>query len=296
MSTIIGLGKAGCNIAKQLSVYPQYNIFCIDSEKHEFNKFKLIKKQNSFEAYEQNFPSITKFINKSSGPYTIIIGGSGKISGACLRLMQQLKNHDVSVLYIKPETDILSEIAAKQERLVFHVLQQYARSDLFNKMFVVSNSECENVLGDLSIKNYFSEINKLIATTYHMYNVFKNIDPIIETHSDPMEVCKVATFGIINDNEEKMLYDLKFPREKHLYYSVTKDSLENDTSLMKNIKSQVRSKMTDKLKVSYSVYENNYDQNYIYSCTFASMIQEENYDFPLDDLEQDLIIYSQQAA
>ena len=284
MSTIIGLGKAGCNIAKELSSYPQYDVFCIDSDEYDFNKFKLIKKQKSFEDYEKNFPSIKKFLEKSAPPYTIIFGGSGTISGVILRLLSQLKTEDVSVLYIKPEIDILSNMASKQERLVFHVLQQYARSNLFNKLYIISNSECENVLGDLSIKDYFVQINKLIATTYHMYNVFHNIEPLIQTHTEPSDPCKISTFGIIDEKgNEKMLYDLKFPREKHLYYSVTSDSLENDVSLMKNIKKQVRDKMTDKLKVSYAVYENNYEQNYIYSCTFASMIQEENYDFPLDD-------------
>jgi precorrin-6B methylase 2 len=107
MSTIIGLGKAGCNIAKELSVYPQYNIFCIDSEKQDFNKFKLIKKQKTVEDYENNFPSVQKFLSKSSAPYTVIIGGSGKISGACLRLLEQLKSRDISILYIKPEIDDL---------------------------------------------------------------------------------------------------------------------------------------------------------------------------------------------
>ena len=286
MSTIIGLGKAGCNIAKEMSMYPQYNVFCIDSEKHEHNKFMLIEKQKSFESYEANFPSIKKFIKGAKAPYTVIVGGSGTISGCVLNLMQQLESNDISVIYIKPEIDILSALAAKQERIVFHVLQQYSRSNMIDKMFVVCNSECENILGGLTIKNYFSKINTLIATTFHMYNVFQNIEPVVQTQTDPLDVCKVATFGIVNEEgDENLLYNLKFPREKHLYYSVTTDSLENDTSLMKNIKSQVRSKMTDKLKVSYSVYENNYNQNYIYSCTFASMIQEENYDFSLDDLE-----------
>tara|TARA_Y100000593_G_scaffold69980_1_gene128455 strand:- start:379 stop:1239 length:861 start_codon:yes stop_codon:yes gene_type:complete len=284
MSTIIGLGRAGCNVAKEISKYPQYNVFCIDSVKQEHNKFKLIEKQKSFEDYEANFPSIKKFLKGAKAPYTVIVGGSGTISGCVLHLMQQLQSNEISVLYIKPETDILSNMAAKQERIVFHILQQYARSNMIDKMFIVSNSECENILGGLTIKDYFNKINSLIATTFHMYNVFQNIEPLVQTKTDPLDVCKIATFGIVNEEgDENLLYDLRFPREKHFYYSVTTDSLENDTSLMKNIKSQIRGKMTDKLKVSYSVFENNYDQNYIYSCTFASMIQEENYDFPLDD-------------
>jgi len=205
------------------------------------------------------------------------------ISGCVLSLLEQLNTSDISVLYVKPDIDLLSDLAYKQERLVFHVLQQYARSDLLNKIFVVSNSQCEEILQNLTVKNYFNKINELIATTYHMYNVFQNIKPIIQTHTVPQEMCKIATFGLIEaDGKESLLYNLKFPREKHLYYSICEKNLESDASLIKNIKEQVRSYMTDKMKVSYSIYENEYDRNYIYSCSYASMIQEEKFDFPLD--------------
>ena len=283
MATIIGLGSAGCNIAKEMGNYPQYEIIYLDSEERAENKFKLIKKQNTFEDYESNFPSIKKMLCTTENSYIVVVGGSGKISGG-IRLLEQIKDFNVSVLYIKPDVDLLSGLASKQERLVFHVLQQYVRSNLLDKMFVVSNSQCENILGDLTINNYFTKINKLIASTFHMYTVFQNIEPIIRTQAMPQEICKIATFGLVDEEgKETLLYDLKFPREKHLYYSICKKNLESDASLIKNIKKQVRDRMTEKMKVSYSVYENNYEQDYTYSCTYASMVQEENYDFPLDD-------------
>lgn len=284
MSTIIGLGNAGCNIAKKMSRYPQYKICYIDSEKRDESKFKLIPKQKTFEDYEKTFPSIKSFLRGTKSPYTLILGGSGTIGGGVLRLLEQLKTKDVFILYVKPDLDILSDLAGKQERLVFHVLQQYARSNMLNKIFVVANSQCEVILGNLTIKNYFEKINELITSTYHMYNVFQQIEPIIQTHTEPREICRIATFGLVDkEGVETLLYDLKFPREKYFYYSISNDTLETDTSLMKRIKEQVREKMSDKIKVSYSVYENDYDQDYIYSCSFASMIQEENYDFSLDN-------------
>ena len=283
MSTIVGLGNAGCKIAQKLSVYPQYNILCLDSEFHEGKKFKLIPKQESHADYEKKFPSIKALLKKTEGPYTIILGGSGSISGGILRLLEQLNTSDITILYIKPDVDLLADLAFKQERLVFHVLQQYARSNLLKQMFIISNSRCEEILGNLTIKNYFDKINELVATTFHMYNVFQNIDPLLQTQRHLQETCKIATFGIIGtDGNESLLYDLSFPRAKHLYYSICKKNLESDESLVKNIKDQVRSYMTEKMKVSYSVYENDYDHDYIYSCLFASMIQEENYDFSLD--------------
>ena len=284
MSTIIGLGNAGCNIAKKLSAHKQYKVYYINTEGGDEKKLKVIPKQESFEDYEKNFPSIKTFLKHSKEPYTVIIGGSGAISGCTLRLLEQIRSSDITVLYIKPDIDLLSDIANKQERIAFHVLQQYARSGLLKKMFVVSNSKCEEILGDLTIKNYFDKINDLISSTYHIYNVFQNVEPIIHTYSATQEMCKIATFGILDEEgREALLYDLKFPREKHLYYSICKKNLESDASLIKNIKKQVRTFMTDKMKVSYAVYENGYDHDYIYSCCHASMIQEENYDFPLDD-------------
>ena len=283
MSTIIGLGAAGCNIAKKMDEYPQYKVLYIDSDERPEKKFKLIKKQKSHQEYEESFPSIKTFLKNIKEPCTVILGGSGEISGGILRLLQQIP-FQVSVLYVKPDVDLLSELAYKQERLVFQVLQQYARSGLINKMFIASNSQCESILGDLTINNYFDRINELIASTFHMHNVFQNIDPIIQTQSAPQEICKIATFGLIDEKgKETPFYDLSFPREKHLYYSICKKNLESDASLIKNIKKQVRDRMTEKMKVSYSVYENNYEQDYTYSCTYASMVQEENYDFPLDD-------------
>ena len=283
MSTIIGLGNAGCNIAKKMSVHSQYEVYYINTEESDEKNLKIIPKQETFEDYEKNFPSVKTFLKRTKEPYMVILGGSGTISGCILRLLEQIRSSNITILYIKPDIDLLSDIAHKQERLTFQVLQQYARSDLFEKIFIVSNSRCEEILGNLTVNNYFDKINDLISSTFHMYNVFQNVEPIIHTYSITQKMCKIATFGLIDENgKESSLYDLKFPREKHLYYSICKKNLESDVSLIKNIKAQVRTYMTDEMKVSYAIYENSYDQNYIYSCCHASMIQEENYDFSLD--------------
>ena len=52
MGAIVGLGQAGCNIAKLYSQYPQYEVFYIDSEAREEENFLKITKQDSHELYD----------------------------------------------------------------------------------------------------------------------------------------------------------------------------------------------------------------------------------------------------
>ena len=278
MATIIGLGKGACALAKKFINYPQYEVYLIDSAVHDHKNFKLIEACKSHEEYEENFPYLGDFFKDVASPCTLIVGGGGTISGSVLRLLEQISHHEISILYIKPDIDLLSDIKQKQERIVFHVLQQYARSNLLKRMFIVSNDSCEKIIGDLTIKDFYDRINELIASTYHMYNVFCNTEPVIQTQGDTIDTARIATFGFIDaEQNENMLYDLKFPREKHYYYSVCKKSFEEKSNLLPEIKQQIRDKLDNKTKVSYSVYRNDYDADYTYGVYYSSFIQEENY-------------------
>ena len=281
MSTIIGLGNAGCKIAQKLSVYPQYNILCLDSEFHEGKKFKLIPKQESHADYEKKFPSIKALLKKTEGPYTIILGGSGSISGGILRLLEQLNTSDITILYIKPDVDLLADLAFNQERLVFHVLQQYARSAVFKGLYIISNSEVENILGELPIIGYYDKLNDAIADTMHMINVYSNIEPVMSTFSDPLETARLITIGLIDieTGKKKLFYPLQMPREKLYYYSIDKKVLQEESSLFKTITEQIKNKLSKNTKVSYGIYANDYGQNYGYAVAHSTLVQEENIKF-----------------
>ena len=284
MSTIIGLGGGGCAIAQKFLFYPQYAVYLIDTDKHLHKHSKLIETQNSHQEYEESFPDVREFLEHTKPPYAVFVGGSGTTSGAILRLLEQIQSKEIDLVYIKPDVDLLSDLRQKQEHLTFQVLQQYTRSLLVKNMFIVSNGNCEKLIGDLTIRNFYDKINDLISSTYHMYNVFNNIEPVMQTLSEPLEVARIATLGFVDkEGNENLLYDLQFPREKHYYYSIQAENLEKDTKLLSRIKSEIRSKLDGKTRVSYSIFQNDYGQDYIYSAHFASMVQEEKYDFSLDN-------------
>ena len=136
---IIGLGKAGCKIAKELEKFNQYTVFCINTQQDAPGSYVRVAEQNSHEDYEKNHTPVDLPI--SSDPVTFIMCGSGAISGCALRVLEELKKNKVTVLYVKPDPSGLSKEAKMRDRVTFGVLQQYARSDALEKIYVIDNKK-----------------------------------------------------------------------------------------------------------------------------------------------------------
>ena len=277
METIIGLGNAGCNITKFFSQYPQYECFYIDSEEREEKNFLKIPRRTSHEKYESSFPvrKAESFLKKVKSPALLVIGGSGKISGCSLRILELLKKKKSHVLYIKPDQDIVSGDRDLQEKVVYNILQQYVRSGCMQRMFLVSNSKLEEVLGDVPIVSYYNKLNGLLVSTLHMLNVYNNTKPLEENFFGLNEINRIVTFGLVdlNTSEEKPFFDLAYPREKIIYYAINKKTLENDGTLYRKIKEQVKQLSGDKLNVSYKIFSTTYENDYVYCMSYASFIQ-----------------------
>lgn len=273
---IIGLGSAGCKIAKHFENFPQYDVFFIDTENENKEKnFIEVKKQETHEEYESNYKQIN--IKKIKGDTTVILAGTGKISGIILRLLEQLKNRDLSVLYIKPDLSTASPIAKARERVVFGVLQQYSRSSLVSNLCIVSNSAVEQVLDNVSVSTYWQDINNVISSTYNMLNVFENTEPVLNTLSNPGPTSKIATLGVIGYKslEEKLFYDLQKPRLKKYFFGISEKTLKEEKDLLQKIRTYIATRTEDKCTACFAIYSTNYEQDYVYTVQYASLIQEE---------------------
>jgi|TARA_R100000664_G_scaffold12651_1_gene20336 hypothetical protein len=281
METIIGLGDAGCAVADCFKSYPQYEVYKINSEKKKEPNYLYITPQKSHEDYENKTRLRKAFFEKISGPILLILGGSGDISGASLRILEKLKNNPLYVLYIKPDDSLLSDIKQKQHKVVFNVLQQYARSALLEKMYIVENSKVEAALGELPVIGYHDKINQMVVSTMHMLNVCYNTDAVINTFSDPLDVCRISTFGITDPEtgEDKLFYDLEYPREICLYYAINKEKLETDGSLLRKITTSVKEKNGEKTRTAFGIYPTEYERDYAYCVMHSSHIQEQKIDF-----------------
>lgn len=278
METIIGLGKAGCNIAEKFSQFPQYKIYKIDSEHRDGHKFKKIESREDHEEYEVNCPPLDDFFCDIEGPCLFVVAGGGKISGLSLRVLEHLKQKDLYILYIKPDMSLLSEEQRLNEKVVFGVLQEYARSAVFERMFIANNLNIEEIIGNMPVIGYYDKLNETLVSTIHMINVFKNSISVMDTFSTPGETSRISTIGFvdIDSGKEKLFYDLEYPREKLYYYAINQRQLQEESNLLKKITSQVKENSKgEEIKPSYGIYSTNYEANYGYVVVNSTLIQEQ---------------------
>jgi len=269
---IIGLGKAGCNIAKAFSKFPQYETYRIDTSE---DADITIEKRDSHEDYDKSFPNLEEDLKFTGADVSVIVAGNGQISGGILRLLETIKNNKVTVLYIQPDLALASEIQKKQERIVRNVLQEYARSGAIQSIYLIDNQLVEKGIGDVPIMGYYDVLNQAIVNTVHMINVFKNSEPVIGNFIHPSELSRIATLGILNleKNEEKWFYGLTNPRDVVYYYGINEEELRKDGTLFKSITDYVKSQVSNGVNVSYGVFKTNYEQKYCYCIKYSSMVQ-----------------------
>ena len=227
--------------------------------------------QDSSERYEEKCPDFSKFFKDVEGEVLFVIGGAGNISGAALVILEQLKHCDVKVLYIRPELSSISITKVKQEWVVFNILQEYARSGAFKRIYLVDNSMVEEHLGDIPVIGYYDRLNDMIVSSLHMINVYDHIESVVDTFSKPLKGRRISTIGFYDseNSENKLFYLLDNVGEMRYYYAINKKKLETDGDVLKRIRKQTE----NKVETSYGIYATDYEQDYVYTVAHSSEIQ-----------------------
>jgi hypothetical protein len=277
MDAVIGLGNAGCNIADEFAKYPQYKTYKIDVGLEKTKTTFPLEEQKKVENYESKLPNLKYFFRGLRGEILFVVGGGGKVSSASLAILKHLKNKcKINVLYVRPTLGVLNEQQSKLQRMAFGVFQEYARSGVFERLYVVSNEEIEYMLGGISIKNYYNKINEIIVSTLHMINVYKNNKSLTNTYGDLPLGAKITTIGMYDEveKEDKMFFSLDNVSDVVYYYAYNKDRLETDSRLMTVIKENIEQNKSENIRATYGVYETDYEQDYVYSLYHTSEIQQ----------------------
>ena len=206
-----------------------------------------------------------------------MVCGASTVSAASLAILQQIhRKAEINVLYLKPDTFLLNELRKLQERTVYNVLQQYARSGLLKQTFLFENAALEEIVGDVPIAELRKKVNELIVHTIHMMNIFHHTQPLTKTFSTPHPSARICTLGAldISTEEEKNYFDLKNTREKEYYFAISEGALKTDTKLNKKILDLVKDQKSDDLFVSYGIYSTKYDRSFAYSVSRSSFVQQ----------------------
>ena len=262
---IIGLGKAGTNIANLFKVDKNYKVFT-------YNGGDNVPVQSSAQEYEKKFTKKRELSRIKNKTVWLFVCGAGKISGATLRLLEQVKDNRINVVYIKPDLSILNDQAKKRHRLCAGVIQEFARSGLLSSVYFVSNESLIKIVGESPLTSYYDKMNELIFNCIHSLNVFADTEPIFGGTHEPKEISRIRTFAFreVEKEEKKLFFPLDNVTETCYIYSINETELERNSNLI----SEIKDSMDKDVASSFSIYPTSHEYSYAYGIYYTHFTQE----------------------
>ena len=281
MDKVIGLGKLGCAVAEELTAYPEYRIYKIDGDIDERGSLS-IGAHGDMASFETNIDidEVSVYLRsiKEKDEVLLIVEGGDPISGATLKILETIKDAKLNVLYLCPDRQMISEIQKRDDKIAFNVLQEYARSGKFENIFLIDKIKIEEMAGHVPVSEYEKTISYFVAYVVAMINFFNNTKPILANPISPPDIARMVTYGVSSLEEDSKDINLLFPLEEvkdiHFFYGVPKKELAEDTTLVKRIKSHVKSYKTEDVSTSFSVYETTLENLIVLCVAYSSRIQQ----------------------
>jgi len=263
MISVVGLGTAASRIAEKFSTTPNYTVYTLNDavSRSSKSKFKL-KSYETPEEYEDNIPNVEKFFANLDDHVQFFVVGSSYSSNYSLGILEQIKDKKIELFYIQPDTELLTGIPKLLDKIVFSILQEYARSGLLQSFTAISHLSVERAIGDIPIKKYYEAINSAIFSAVHYCNYFNHAEPEIGSVSKPLDINRIRSIAMLNPKnlQEKWFFDLDNERDICYYICINQDKLETDGSLHRKIVEQLKSKPRNAFrKISYAIYETPHD-------------------------------------
>lgn len=248
--------KPFCIATKFLQFGDNYKIYPIDIEPHENGLCIPILHEEQYD--EISFKGLKSWKKKiGHGEILCIIEGGTLISCAVLNILKNFEQDKITIIYLKPKLEYLQNNALLREKIVRSILQEYARSGVFERFYLIYAPIVESLIGNIALSEIESFQSNLIADTFHRVNVFRHARPIFGDEVEENVINRIATFGYINmeNGEHIPFYNIPNVLQNFCYYSIPKDLLCNDASLKEKLR-----------KISKNgfmkVYENNYNEQF----------------------------------
>lgn len=287
MISVIGLGNAASAIVDCFKDTPQYDVFKLNDQVKKSSKYNFkIKSFNEPEQYEANIPNLQKFFSNVNENVQFFVVGGSYSSNYSLGVLEQLRDKKVDLIYVQPDTELLTGTPLLVENTTFGVLQEYARSGLLNSITLISNLAIEESLGDLNIKTYYQSLNNFIFSAVHHLNYFTHSEPEIGQVSRPSDTNRIRSIAGLNmkNLEEKWIFPLDNPRELCYYLAINTERLETEGGLHKKIVDLLKQKPKNAFrKISYAIYETPYN-DFGFCVAHTNVVQTKK---TLDKLEQE---------
>ena len=278
MEKIIGLGKIGCGIADEFSVYPEYKIYKIGANLERRGNL-VLDEQVDIQAYERNFDLLDAeayLTNiKPDDEVLFIVSGGDPVSGISLSLLEIIKESKITVLYICPDRSVSSLIQKRDDKIVFNILQEYARSGLFERIFLVDRSRVEELVGDVAVTEYEKSVYHFISYLVAMTNYFDHTEAVLTNRIAPRDISRIGSYGVASLDRDEIKYVFPFDQEDyaHYYYGIPEKNLQEDSELMRKIKRQNKSFARENVDAYYSVFPTNLEAPIVLCVFYSKRIQ-----------------------
>jgi hypothetical protein len=275
MLTVICLGPKACDLGEVFENSKEYNIKLIDKDIEGDNCFSL-KRQKTPEEYESKTPDMSEFFSDISEEVLFVTSGDAEVLSSALRILQQIKDKKISIVYIRPTVDFLTSKGQLQDKLAFNVFQQYARSGVFEKIFLFDDNSIETLMSDTSINEFDNKYYNLIFNSLTNYIKLDVVDALIDNSYQPNDISRIISFGYydINSDIENMFYPIKHSDNKIYNFYINEETLENDKTLHKKIKEKIKNKNVENTKCSYTIRGTKTEQSFCYVVAYSKFIQQ----------------------
>ena len=263
---VIGLGQAGAEICSKIG---HIRTIVVDGGKN-------LPKCSTHEEYEASVPKMANKLKLGKEQdIWLIVAGAGNVSGVVLALLEQLKNRTVNVVHITSDPILLTKTKKKQEKVVYNVLQEYARSGMIDGLWLISNQQIQSWVGEDSIGSYYDKINDAIANFISNVAWFENNPPFMGSLFEAKEISRIKTvsLGDPNKNEENLYFLLDNITETCYYYSISEEDQENKPELLKSIRAKISNDVSNNIESSFGIWKNTSGLSYFYSIKYTHYIQ-----------------------
>lgn len=267
----IGHGGAGCKLANMFSDETKSQCITIDTRLADL----LLPKSKTMEEAEQNTPEFEKLKSLKNQEIIFITSGSGNTSGSILRILEQIKDNAVDIIYIRPDLDLLNKEQILKERVAYKVLQETTRAGLFRRVYLLDNKTIASSIAEISLEDYFEKINQAIVFTFNFINYILDEESTIrENLTETKEVSRICTFGSysFDREEESYFFPIQHITEKYLLYCLSKKTIQNKNILDK-ISNQIKKASKDDVNATYKIVSST-DSDYVFNICFTHFVQD----------------------
>jgi len=202
----------------------------------------IVNKESGPEDYENNYIH-TKTENNDVIIFTEICED---LNGVLLRLLENYNGKKYVVLLLK-NTGNLKESHKNNQNIFSHILQEYTRSGLIDRIFLLSLNRIIEKL-NTNIFQIDAAMNVFIINVLSLLMFVEYGEPVFGKSFETEIVDRISTIGFCNDGIVSYLYDFETMKMEHHYVVLINEKDPSSNNIIQSMDNVVRTK-------EYSSYE-----------------------------------------